>query len=374
LPDESNLKMGRGEVSRSTVHHRIILHIDMDCFYAAIEMSDFPEYANKPVIVGADPRGGMGRGVVSTCSYEARNFGVRSAMPIRHAYHLCPNAVYLRPRMDRYAEVSDNIMGILKNCGFPFEQVSIDEAFLDLSCCKTYSEAREVATQLKYKIRSVVGITSSIGIGPTKTVAKIASDFKKPDGLTIVEPLEVERFLAPLPVRKIPGIGPKTESELQNLGVRTIGDLSTCNIQELIGRFGRNAASLREAALGIDESSVTEREGILSLSKETTFEQDTDNPDEIVATLNILAEELFQSLKQENLYFKTVTVRLRTWDLVTRTKSKTLDHYHNDQETIQNIGHELLREIFEGQKIRRVGLKLSGLKQKDTRQKTLFDL
>lgn len=355
-----------------TTAPRIILHADMDCFYAAVEMHDQPQYAAKPVVVGADPQGGTGRGVVSTCSYEAREYGIRSAMPISQAYRLCPDAVFLRPRMARYGDVSEEIMAILRSPGFRFEQVSVDEAFLDLGPAGSFGAARTLAEELKQEIRTRCGITCSLGLAPTKLVAKIASDFKKPDGLTVVEPADVAEFLAPLPVRRIPGIGSKTEKELHALGIQTIGDLAAYDIQGLLGHFGRSAIALHEAALGADGSAVVERDGIKSLSKETTFAQDTDDPAEIVATMEALVGEVYHALAKEQLSFKTITVRVRSEGFVTTSKAKTLDHYHNDEAAIRGCAQEMLRELFCGRKIRRLGLRLSGLRRQDARQQTLF--
>jgi DNA polymerase IV (DinB-like DNA polymerase) len=351
---------------------RIILHADMDCFYASVEMHDQPQYASLPVVVGADPLGGTGRGVVSTCSYEARVYGIHSAMPISQAYRLCPDAIFLRPRMTRYAEVSEEIMNILRSPGFRFEQVSIDEAFLDLSPVGSFKAARTLAEDLKHEIRTRCGITCSLGIAPTKLVAKIASDFKKPDGLTVVEPADVQGFLAPLPVRRIPGIGNKTGKDLQEMGIHTIGNLAAYDIQRLLGHFGRAAGALHEVALGADGSEVVERSGIKSLSKETTFERDTEDPADIVATMEALIGEVYDALAKEQLSFKTVTVRVRSGGFVTTTKAKTLDHYHNDEATLSGCAQELLRELFDGKKIRRLGLRLSALRRQDARQQTLF--
>jgi DNA polymerase IV (DinB-like DNA polymerase) len=351
---------------------RIILHADMDCFYAAVEMHDHPEIAGKPVIVGADPQGGSGRGVVSTCSYEARAFGVRSAMPISQAYRLCPDAVYLRPDMARYAVASGEIMGIFRETGYRVQQVSIDEAFLDISPVGSFDAARDLAAQLKQEIRARAGISCSLGVAPTKIVAKIASDFHKPDSLTVVEPNDVPAFLAPMPVRKIPGIGGKTGALLEDLGIKTIDDLASCNIQRLIGAFGRSAALLHEAALGHDESEVVERDGVKSISKETTFACDTDDADEIAATIEWLVREVTQSLADEGLHFKTVTVRVRYEGFVSKTKSKSLLHHHNDEATLRSSAGELLRSLCEGQKIRRLGLRVSGLWKQDAGQQTLF--
>ncbi|HNX17276.1 MAG TPA: DNA polymerase IV [Methanoregula sp.] len=351
---------------------RIILHADMDCFYAAVEMHDHPEYTGKPVVVGADPQGGTGRGVVSTCSYEARAFGIRSAMPISQAYRLCPYAIFVRPDMSRYVQVSEDIMETLRSSGYRFQQVSIDEAFLDLSPMGNFGAARILAEDLKRQILSRCGVTCSLGIAPTKIVAKIASDFHKPDGLTVVKPDDVPAFLAPLPVRRIPGIGNKTEIELHAIGIQTIGDLAAFDVQRLIGRFGRSAVILHDAASGIDGSEVVEREGIKSISKEMTFGQDTSDAGEIVATMEDLAGEVFRSLIADNLYFKTVTVRVRYEGFVSKTKAKSFPHYHNDEAAIHTCAQALLRELYDGRKVRRLGLRISGLKKSDTSQQVLF--
>jgi DNA polymerase IV (DinB-like DNA polymerase) len=351
---------------------RIILHADMDCFYAAVEMHDHPEIAGKPVVVGADPIGGAGRGVVSTASYEARAFGVRSAMPISQAYRLCPDAVYLRPDMARYAAVSAEIMGIFKETGYRVQQVSIDEAFLDISPVGSFDAAWDLAVQLKEAIYLRVGITCSLGVAPSKIVAKIASSYRKPDGLTVVTPDTARDFLAPLPVRKIPGIGGKTGAHLEDLGITTIGGLATCDVQVLVGAFGRSAGLLREAALGNDKSEVIERDGVKSISKETTFAHDTDNPEEVAATMELLVREVAQALADEALQFKTVTVRVRYAGFVSRTKAKSLLHYHNDEAAIRTATGELLRELWDGKAIRRLGLRLSGLRKPGAGQQRLF--
>lgn len=216
---------------------RIILHIDMDSFYASVEMHEHSELMGKPVVIGADPKKGKGRGVVATCSYEARAFGIRSAMPISQAFFLCPQAIFLPPDFPLYTRISSEIMTILRSFCFQFEQVSIDEAFLDVSPVGSFSAAELLAGQIKTMIRTTMGLSCSVGVAPSKLVAKIASDFKKPDGLTMVKPGKVAAFLAPMPVRKIPGIGKKSELELHELGIRSIGELAAYDVQRLVARF-----------------------------------------------------------------------------------------------------------------------------------------
>ena len=255
---------------------RIILHVDMDAFFAAVEMREHPEIRGCPVIVGADPKDGKGRGVVSTASYEARIFGVHSAMPISKAFELCPGGVFVRPHFDLYVQASRDVMEIAKSAAERFEQVSIDEAYLDISMTRDYTSARATAVALKEAIRNKTGLTCSIGVAPSKVVAKIASDYRKPDGLTVVEPGCVSGFLSPLPVGKIPGVGRKSRGTLHQLGVRTIGDLSRIDVQELIALFGKWGAVIHDLSLGTDDREVRQEEGYKSISREITFENDTD--------------------------------------------------------------------------------------------------
>jgi len=350
---------------------RIILHLDMDSFYASVEVREHPDLRGKPVVIGADPRNGKGRGVVVTCSYEARAFGIRSAMPISQAFILCPHAVFLPPDFSRYVQVSENIMTVLRSYGFRFQQVSIDEAFLDVSSLGSFPAARTLSVEIKKFILSKLGLTCSIGVGPGKVVAKIASDFHKPDGLTVIEPADVTGFLAPLPVRKIPGVGKKSESELFELGIRTIGDLAASDPRTLIVRFGHGIISLHKIAQGIDMSEVEERDGIKSVSRETTFGTDTSNPQVIFMTMATLAGEVHRSLAAENLRFKTLTIKVRYQGFITKTKARTLSHFTDDKRIIRTCAHSLLREVIDGRKIRLLGLRLSSFDKKDSKQVTL---
>jgi DNA polymerase IV (DinB-like DNA polymerase) len=352
---------------------RIIIHVDMDSFFASVEVREDPSLKGKPVVVGADPLEGRGRGVVSTASYEARKFGIHSGMPISRAYMLCPHSIFLRPHFDLYNRASAGIMVILRTVTDKLEQVSIDEAYLDMSHLETYEHAGAVAENIKQVIRDREGLTCSIGIAPNKLVAKIASDFKKPDGLTIVEPSRVIDFLSPLPVGRIPGIGKVTGAELEALGIHTIGELAVFDIQALIAKFGRWAVHLHRLAMGVDDEEVRPREGLSSVSRETTFQEDTDDMSLLTQTLDWMAEDLIENLAHERLLFKTVTVKVRYEDFDTHTKSRTLEKYSRNLDTVRFISRTLLRDLSDAKKIRLIGLRLSSLHGIDTRQKRIDD-
>ena len=362
-----NFTMGE----RSMDNQRIILHLDMDSFYASVEMRENPELKGKPVVIGADPKNGTGRGVVSTCSYEARAFGIRSAMPISQAFVLCPHAIFLPPYFPRYAKYSAEVMAILISHELPFQQVSIDEAFLDVSAVGNYSEATDLAERIRNDIRTQLGLTCSIGIAPTKVVAKIASDVDKPDGLTVVEPENLFSFLAPMPVRKIPGVGRKAEAELFEMGIRTIKDLAEHDIQVLIARFGRSAIALQAIASGIDDDIVEERDTVKSVSRETTFLKDINDEQVIAATMDALAREVCRNLSDESLRCRTVTIKVRYHGFVTKTKARTLPHYTDDEKTVRSFANSLLRDIFDDRPIRLLGIRLSTFEKRDARQMIL---
>ena len=362
-----NFTMGE----RSMDNQRIILHLDMDSFYASVEMRENPELKGKPVVIGADPKNGTGRGVVSTCSYEARAFGIRSAMPISQAFVLCPHAIFLPPYFPRYAKYSAEVMAILISHELPFQQVSIDEAFLDVSAVGNYSEATDLAERIRNDIRTQLGLTCSIGIAPTKVVAKIASDVDKPDGLTVVEPENLFSFLAPMPVRKIPGVGRKAEAELFEMGIRTIKDLAEHDIQVLIARFGRSAIALQAITSGIDDDIVEERDTVKSVSRETTFLKDINDEQVIAATMDALAREVCRNLSDESLRCRTVTIKVRYHGFVTKTKARTLPHYTDDEKTVRSFANSLLRDIFDDRPIRLLGIRLSTFEKRDARQMIL---
>jgi len=344
---------------------RIIFHIDMDSFYASVEVQQNPSLKGKPIIVGADPKVGTGRGVVSTCSYEARRYGVRSGIPISSAYRLCPNGVFLPVNMPLYEKISDKIEKILKLYADKVERVGIDEAFMDVTeKVKGYGDAKELALKVKDAIYIQEGLTCSIGMAPNKSVAKIASDFNKPDGLTMVEPNRVREFLDPLPVTKIIGVGKKTYSILKRFGLETIGQVARYPKEDLAQMFGKFGIYLWEVANGIDESEVQEAGEPKSFSLEHTFEEDTDDRNQILETLTSQAESLYRQLAEMQYQYRTVTLKIRFEDFETFTRSRSLPSHTNDKEAIAATAKILLKE-FENdpRKIRLVGLKVSDLRK-----------
>jgi len=304
---------------------RSIIHLDMDAFFASVEQLDHPPYRGKPVVVGADPQGGKGRGVVAACSYEARPFGIRSAMPITQAYRRCPQAIYVRPRMARYAEMSERIFAILREVTDLVEPLSIDEAFLDVTASRRLlGTAEEIGRALKARIRSELGLVASIGIAPNKFLAKVASDLGKPDGFVVVEAGREREFLEPLPLSRLWGVGPKTEARLSRLGLRTIGHLARMPVETLEDAFGSSGRDLWELANGIDDREVVPEEAAKSVGAETTFGEDTDDLEEIRTTLLELADRVGRRLRREGYLAEGVTLKFRDHDFQTLTRAAML--------------------------------------------------
>ncbi len=335
----------------------------MDHFYTAVEERERPEIKGVPVIVGADPKEGKGRGVVSTSNYEARKSGVRSGMPISIAWRLCPRAVYLPPNFPLYIRISEEIMNLARRYAGKFEQWGIDEAFLDVSeKVGNWAEAEVLARQIKQEIKEKERLTASIGVAPNKLVAKVASDFKKPDGLTVVKEEEVEKFLEPLPVRKLLWVGRKTEARLNELGVNTIGDLARYDPSILSSMFGVVGLQMHLMAKGIDRSEVEERVGIKSISHETTFEEDTADSTVIFQALDSLCEDVLEETVNQHLLFKTVTVKIRYKGFETHTRSKTLPFLTNRLRDLQKTANELLfTNLRKDRKVRLIGVRISSL-------------
>ncbi|MGD6811068.1 MAG: DNA polymerase IV [Candidatus Bathyarchaeia archaeon] len=352
---------------------RVIFHLDMDHFYTAVEERERPEIKGKPVVVGSDPKQGKGRGVVSTSNYEARKIGIRSGLPISHAWKLCSTAVFLPPNFPLYIKVSDEIMQIARKYADKFEQWGIDEAFLDVSKkAQSPAEAEPLAKQIKQEIKKKTFLTCSIGVGPNKLIAKVASDYQKPDGLTIVSEADAEKFLAPLPVRKLLWVGRKTETKLKELGINTIGDLASFDPTILTAHFGVMGLQMHLNAKGIDKSEVESRSGVKSVSHETTFEEDTSDADMVLKALLALCVEVQKEAETQHLLFKTVTLKIRYENFETHTRSKTLPFLTCRLRDLEKTAKEmLLANLRVDRKVRLIGVRVSSLVSYE-KQKTLL--
>jgi DNA polymerase IV (DinB-like DNA polymerase) len=350
---------------------RIILHLDMDSFFASVEVRENPALQGLPVVVGADPKGGTGRGVVSTASYEARKCGIHSGMPISRAYRLCSGAVFLPVRFPLYIETSERIMQIVGTYGEDLEPVSIDETYLDVTHAGDFEEAARLARRMKKEIRTKEDLTCSVGIGPSRVVAKIASDMQKPDGLTVVRPEEVKLFLEPLPVGKIPGIGRKTEKALAERGITIIRQLAETDVQVLRSLFGMWGVYMHILAQGQDIGPVGHGPESRSISREITFETDIDRISVLEETMNTLSLEVYRTLQEDGYSFRTLTIKVRDTRFTTQTRSRTLEHPSADYDIIRSLSQELLMEFLDGRKIRLLGLRLSHLFRERTIQATI---
>ncbi|MDA3900878.1 MAG: DNA polymerase IV [Spirochaetes bacterium] len=343
---------------------RVIIHIDMDAFFAAVEQNDHPEYRQKPIVIGSDPEKGKGRGVVSTASYEARKFGIRSAMPISEAYLRCPNAVFLRGNMKRYKAVSDQIMAIFRSYSPLVEPISLDEAFLDCSGCQQiFGSPKEIAQKIKDHIFQQTGLTSSAGISSVKSVAKIASDMQKPDGLTICPAGNEINFLKDLSISRLWGVGKKSFATLSGLGLNRIGDISSRKRHDMELILGKSGGELWDLACGIDNRPVYgENWQRKSISEEITFREDKKSFDEIILTLKYLCDNISYLMSCEGCKARTVSLKLRFDNFETITRSKTLDECTRAYNIIFSIIKEMLERAFIiGRKIRLVGVSMSNL-------------
>jgi DNA polymerase-4 len=336
---------------------RSILHVDMDAFYASVEQFDHPEYKSKPVIVGADPKDGKGRGVVAACSYEARKFGVRSALPISRAWKLCPEGVYVRPRMKRYVEVSGWVMEVFRHFTDLVEPLSIDEAFLDITgSTALLGPPIEIARAIKNEIHETTGLRASVGLAPNKFMAKIASDIRKPDGFVVIEQSEIEAFLRDLPISRLWGVGPKTEVRLHEIGFRTIGDVAAADRESLVRRLGSLGEHLYQLSHGQDERPVVPNWEPKSISSETTFEEDTNDRDLLLATILELSDHVAQRLRKDGYRARKVTMKLRYSSFSTHTKQHSLDKLVQTGEDIAAVARGLFGQFPLKQKIRLIGV------------------
>ena len=347
-----------------------ILHVDLDAFFAAVEQRDRPELRGRPVIVGGG--GPNDRGVVSAASYEARAFGVHSAMPLRTAGALCPQGVFVPVDGRKYSAVSREVMAILRRFTPRVEQISIDEAFLDVAGSEAlFGDAPEIAAAIKEAIRSEIHLTASVGVATTKLVAKIASDLRKPDGLVVVAPGEEEAFLAPLGIRRLWGVGAKTQAVLEEMDVRTIGDLAGTPDDVLLRRFGAHGPELGARARGIDASPVGNDQDAKSVSHEHTFDVDTSDWAVIERTLLGLSEGVARRLRADGLRAGTIAVKVRDSQFVTHTRQRTLAEPTDLADPIWRICVDLARPLARGVKVRLLGVAARGLGERA--QLSLFE-
>ncbi len=346
---------------------RHILHADFDAFYASVEQLDNPALRGKPLAVGGSPES---RGVVAAASYEAREYGIRSAMPMRTAFQKCPNLLRAGARFGRYREVSRQVMGIFNDVTQLVEPLSLDEAYLDITDeVSAERTAEDLASSLKQRVKRELGLTISVGVGSSKSVAKIASDLDKPDGLTVVPPSTETSFLAPLPVGKLPGVGPKTQERLASEGVVTVGDLAARPDEWLTSRFGRNGAYMKRLATGRDDRPVETSRDTKSVSSETTLVRDTGDPEALQELVNRLSQDVSRSLERRDLWGRTVKVKLRLSDFTTFTRQVTLGEVVQASDQIAEAAGVLVRnETGPGRTFRLVGVGVSGFEDSRERQ------
>jgi DNA polymerase IV len=341
-------------------NERYILHIDMDAFFASVEQMDNPKYAGRPLIVGGNPQG---RGVVAACSYEARKFGIHSAMSAANAIRYCPHALFVRPRKERYKEISIQVMHIFRECAAVIEPLSLDEAFLDISDDHAnLEEAIQTAEDIRTRVFNEVGLTCSAGVSHNKFLAKVASDINKPDGLTVISQEEADDFLAALPIGKFFGVGKVTEKKMHGLGVRKGADLFRFTRKELERFFGKAGLFFYDIVRGIDNRPVQVSRGCKSIGTETTFHTDLIDMQEINEILHRLSEKVEQSLKRKECGGTTITLKVRYHDFTTVTRSHTLTVPLFSATEIMQLIPNLLQATDAGKtKIRLLGITVSNL-------------
>ncbi len=354
---------------------RVIFHVDMDAFYVSVERREDPALAGKTIVVGADPKGGKGRGVVMACSYEAREIGIRSGMPISLAWKKASEAVYLPPNYDLYGSVSENVMNLLRSFADVFEQVSIDEAFLDVSSkAGGFEGAVEYARRVKAAVRAQEGLACTVGAAPNKSTAKIASDLAKPDGLKVVRPEEVAAFLGPLSVTKISGVGSKTAQVLDRVGVRTIGELARFPGADLKKLLGKNAVWLWGIARGLEEMPVEERPDPKSISVERTFDRDVSDWAALRKTLDDIAHNVQLRAKAQGAAYRTVGIKIRFEGFQTHMRERTLGSHVLDEAVLVQVVQDLAKEFeSRGRAVRLLGVRVTNLVRPKASQPRLAD-
>lgn len=350
---------------------RVIFHIDFDYFFAQCEEIRRPDLKTRPVAVCVYSDRGGDSGAIATANYLARRYGVNSGMPIKFAKKKLedvPEAVFLPTDFEYYGEISENAMGIIRKHADIFEYVGRDEAYLDVTnrTDHDFKRAAHLAQQLKNSLRTTIKLSSTIGISSNKLVSKIASGYKKPDGLTIVEPQDIESFLSPLPIRTIPGIGKKSEEKFSEMNLETISQLRSVDVFTLNGLFGRKVGSyIYNAARGIDDDPVSPRHDPIQYSRIVTLKQDSKDFDFLVKDLEKLCDDLHETIIKDNILFKSVGIQFVQSDLSNRTKSKTLRNHTSSLDELKKTVIQLLRESLEDQElpIRRLGVRVSDFTQ-----------
>lgn len=351
----------------------MILHVDMDAFYASVEIHDNPSLAGKPVVVGGSP---TGRGVISAASYEARKYGIHSAMPSSKALRLCPKLIFVKSRMDHYSQISKEIREVFNRFTSLVEPLSLDEAFLDVSGSnRLFGESLSIAQQIKEAIRNETGLVASAGVAPNKYLAKVASDLEKPDGLVFVDPENVEEFLRPLSIRRIWGVGKQCAKKFDSLGVTTIGQLRHLPKDTLKRSFGVNSDHFWKLARGIDSRKVVPDRVAKSISHETTFASDIRQRDIITSWLMELTEQVARRLRRYDIRGRTVQLKIRFSDFHTITRSFSISEPSNSTRELWDIARTVLHKELDPthRPVRLIGMGVSNLSRPETVQKTLFD-
>ena len=346
---------------------RLILHVDMDAFFASVEQLDNKELRGKPVIVG----GVSERGVVSTCSYEARKYGIHSAMPIFIARKLCPQGIYVRTRMFRYKEVSRQVFNILREVTPIIEPLSIDEAYLDITNSR-FKDGMEAAKYIKTRVLREIGLTISIGISYNKFLAKLASDWNKPNGIKVITKDMVPKILLPFPISKIYGLGKKSVERLNNIGIFTVKDLYEMPKDFYIEYLGKYGLEIYDRIRGIDNREVEVERYRKSFGRERTLKVDTKDKDELMEYLKDFSKEISNQLIRQNIEGKTIIVKYKTEDFQNHTRSKTLNFYTNDFNDIYKTCEEILDNEEINENIRLIGVTVSSFKENTVEQLTLF--
>jgi DNA polymerase IV len=342
----------------------------MDAFYASVEQRDDPELRGKPVVVGGSPQS---RGVASTCSYEARKYGIRSAMPLAEAYRRCPQAIFVPVNGRKYREVSLQINKIFHDYTPIVEPLSLDEAFLDVTgSTRLFGSAENIAKEIKARIQKELELTASVGLACNKFLAKIASDLKKPNGLVVVAPDKIQQFLDPLPVERIWGVGVKTAERLHGLNIRCVRELRQLEVEYLERLFGIGGNQLYHLARGIDERPVEIERGVKSIGREITFSEDIRDREALATFLLELTVDVGRKLRKEALKAKTINLKLRFKDFSTITRARTLDSLTNLDEDIFASSSELLQEVVLKDSVRLIGVSVSNLSDQEDSQLSLF--